>query len=54
MMLHTKYQDSRPCGNVSFTHTKDISDREKTDNYFWGVIYSYVYLPLIPTFDSLK
>ena len=30
-------------------------DREISDNnHFWGVINSYVYLPLIQTFDSSK
>ena len=36
-------------------HTKHMFDRGKTENNdFWEVIYSYVYLPLIQTFDSSK
>ena len=36
-------------------HTKQMFDREKTDhNHFWGVIYSYAFLPIIQTLDISK
>ena len=58
---------SRP--DVSFKHTKHLFDRKKIDNnfvfasfFFFGGggggggndIYSYVYLPIIGTYDTSK